>query len=272
MGKPASSSKRASEAGRPAALLGPPTADPQVSPRHLGKLQRALELVARPQPERDPPVLIWLCGPPGSGKRTLARTARDRLGDQDIEFLVAEAHGATDEILEPVLGAARELIGRLRQRELDDDRRWRDVWRHIRKRHAPALDRVLPEVDWGEEIVPYPDLDPEEERERLLDHLAGLFVRIAEHVPVVLQIDHADLLDVASQDLLLTLARIVRTRRQGLAAGLPVLPPPRLALLVTTIWITTSTWSIGLISSLASGFGSALRRSIGSYPLPEHGS
>ncbi len=217
----------------PTLLAGTPL-PPKISPRHLNKLEKALRLVLAPYREHDPAFLIWVSGGSGVGKSTLLAAVRERLAGQEIEFLAAEAFPHVAEILEPALVAARDLIARVRARAAGGDESWSRTWREILERHTPALFRVLPEIDWGEPVDPYPDLDPVHERARLIDHLAGLFLRVAERTPLVLEIEGGEHLDALTRELLLSLARVVRTRRQGQRAELPLPPPPRLAVILTT--------------------------------------
>lgn len=209
-----------------------------ISHRHLGKLEKAIVATVRPDPRQDPPFLIWITGAAGVGKNTLVDAVAHKFERKSyVEFLRGQVYPHTSEVLEPILAIARELIARLKRRaegQGKNNKRWLEVWNHITTRHAPALDRVLPEVEWGVDLIPFPDLEPEPERRRLIDHLAGLIVRAAELAPHVLHIDGAEHLDAPSRELIATLARIVRARRQALRAGLPLRPPPRLAIVLTS--------------------------------------
>ena len=220
--------------GKGTGLLGFRHSRVRLSSRHLGKLERALTSIIMNEDDQDPPFAIWISGEPGVGKTTLVdAAAREFVGD-DWEFVSTQAFPHTGEILEPILSAVRQLLFRVRRRADDGDEQWVALWNHIVDRHAPALDRVLPEMDWGEEVTPYPDVDPEHERSRLIDHLSAIFVNIGENTPVVLRVEDAQHLDEPSRELLTTCARIVRTRRHAQRAELPLPAAPRLGLIVTT--------------------------------------
>ncbi|MEM7261767.1 MAG: tetratricopeptide repeat protein, partial [Planctomycetota bacterium] len=67
-----------------------------------------------------------------------------------------------------------------------------------------------------------------------VDHLAGLFLRVAEVVPIIVHFERAEHLDGLSREFLETMARVIRTRREGRRSGLPLAAPPRLAVILTT--------------------------------------
>lgn len=202
----------------------------RVSPRHLSKLDRALRIAAQEDPAHDPPFGIWLCGESGSGKSTLVRAARTMLQDDELFFVEGEAFPGTSEVLEPILRAARTLFEDLAQSGRPEAEA---AWETIARVHAPALSRVLPEVDWGRAIESYPDLDPQRERNRLFDHLAGVFLRASEIAPVVLHLEGAEHLDGLSIEFLHTLAHVVRSRRAARRNGLAV-PSCRITVVAST--------------------------------------
>ncbi len=206
----------------------------RVSERHATKLERALRSAMRENPQHDPPFAIWMPGEPGSGKTTLVECVQDRLITDGVLFLRGEAFPGIGEVLEPVLCAARSLIKRVRELSDQFGLDWEEAWTRIVEQHAPALDRVLPEVDWGQAVEPFPPLDAWYERNRLVDHLAGLFLCVAEVVPTVVHLENADHLDGLAQEFLATMARVVRTRREGRRSGLPLAAPPRLCVILTT--------------------------------------
>ncbi|MGE3164292.1 MAG: AAA family ATPase [Planctomycetota bacterium] len=206
----------------------------RVSQRHLAKLDRFLASILETDPVQDPPYVVWVAGELGVGKSTLVCEVRERSRGVDLAFATARAHAHAGEILEPVLGLARTLIDLARSRAAAGDERWQHIWNEIVTRHAGALDRVLPEVDWGRVVEPLPSLDPEYERCRLIDHLGGIFLRVAERVPTILHIDGGEHLDALGRQLLTTLGGVLRARSKGRKARLPLPPRPRLALVLCT--------------------------------------
>lgn len=207
---------------------------PHVSQRHLAKLERAVRSIIAPHVEQDPPLAIWIAGEPGVGKSALVGRVRTLLTGAPVIFLETRCYPHTGEVLEPILAAARRLLQQVALRMRQDEPGWDAIWQQIVVRHAPALERVLPEIEWGVEVRPYPDLDPELERNRLLDHLSGLFLRVAEEVPTLITIDGAEHLDGLSCELLATLAQVCRVRHEGRRAQLPLPSPPRLGVILTT--------------------------------------
>ncbi|MFN0058526.1 MAG: AAA family ATPase [Planctomycetota bacterium] len=220
--------------GSVAGINEPMDAPARVSPRHLTKLERALRLIVDEDPVRDPPFLIWLSGECGSGKTTLVTAAEALLGPERALFLHGEAFPTATEVLEPVTSALRGLLGRMRARAEAGDTRWARAWQEVLEAHAPALTKVMPELDWGRAITPYPALESRYERSRVLDHLAGVLLSCAEVMPTVLHLENAEHLDSLARELLQTLARVVRTRQEGRRSGLPFAPPPRLAVILST--------------------------------------
>lgn len=204
----------------------------RVSPRHLTKLDRALRIAAKENPDHDPPFGIWLCGESGSGKSALVAAAKHLISDPRALFVQGEAFCGTSEILEPILRAARTLLEELQSRS-SEDTEFAGAWNKVVEKHAPALSRVLPEVEWGREIAMYPDLDPQCERNRLFDHLAGVFLRAGEITPVVLHLEGAEHLDDLSLDFLSTLAHVVRSRRVARRSGV-AMPQVRLTVVAST--------------------------------------
>lgn len=206
----------------------------RVSQRHLVKLDRFLGSILDPEPSQDPAFVVWVSGELGVGKSTLVHEVRERLSGCDVAFATARAYPRAGEILEPVLGLARTLIDLARTQAAAGDSRWQTIWQQIVERHAGALDRVLPEVDWGRVVEPYPSLDPEYERCRLIDHLGGVFLRVAEQVPTILHIDGGEFVDSLGKQLLTTLGGVLRARSKGRKARLPLPPRPRLAVVLCT--------------------------------------
>ncbi|MEM7166124.1 MAG: AAA family ATPase [Planctomycetota bacterium] len=207
---------------------------PRVSQRHFAKVEKAVRSILTPHSEQTPPYAIWISGESGVGKSTLISSVRSALHEEQLVFVEGKAYPNTSEVLEPILVAARRLVQQVMNRVRQDEPGWEALWDQIVARHAPALDRVLPEVDWGHEVKPFPDLDPQFERGRLLDHLAGLFTRVAEKVPTLIYIENADLLDPLGVDFLKALGRVCRARWEGRNAGLPLPEAPRLGVILTT--------------------------------------
>lgn len=212
----------------------PGSASPQVSQRHFAKVEKAVRTIVAPHAEQNPPFAVWISGESGVGKSTLISSVRSALHEEPIVFVEGKAYPNTSEVLEPVLVAARRLVQQVMNRVRQDEPGWESLWGQIVARHAPALDRVLPEVDWGQEVEPYPDLDPQFERGRLLDHLAGLFTRVAEKIPTLIYIENADHLDPLGFEFLKALGRVCRARWEGRSAGLPLPEAPRLGVILTT--------------------------------------
>lgn len=205
----------------------------RVSPRHRAKLQKAIHSILDPHPDHDPPFVIWIAGDPGVGKSMLIDTVCEGLGDQ-VQVLRALARPHTGEVLEPILTAARAAIEVILERVDEGVPGWTRFWEEVSAQRGPALDRVLPEVEWGVSFEPFPDLDPEYERNRLLDHLGGLFLQLADQVPIVLHVDGAHALDSLSRELLVTLAGVMRARSEGRRADLPLPQRPRLGVILST--------------------------------------
>ncbi len=209
-----------------------PTAS-RVDRRHRQKIDRALRRMLSGDPSPQIPLVLWVSGPPGSGRGTLLSELREQLSEDGVRWVRGCAYPGTGEILEPILRGVRELVAEIREKSTTDPA-WDAVWKRISDERAPALARILPEAPWGREVQPCPDLEPRFERSRLLDHLAGLVLEYAEQTPLVLQIDGAEHLDGLSRDAIETLVRVIRTRRHAQIAGLPLAAPPPLALVLVT--------------------------------------
>ena len=205
-----------------------------VDRRHRSKLERALRRMLKADTSPQVPLVVWVSGPAGCGRATLLREIQAKHEGDGVRWVRGSAYPGTGEILEPILRGVRDLITDAHALASGGHERWQDLWKQIIQTRAPALARVLPEVDWGREIVPFPELEPRFERSRLLDHLAGLVLDYADLCPLVFQIDGASSLDGLSRDAVATISRVLRTRRHGAIAGLPLPPPPPLALMVVS--------------------------------------
>ncbi|UTI64272.1 AAA family ATPase [Paraconexibacter antarcticus] len=195
----------------------------------LTALQAAVDLA-----EAGTGSLIVIRGEPGSGKTRLVEELLDRA--QDLRHLMAQAEAYT---ASTPYATFRVLLRRALGQEpdapaADVEARLRAVAREETPELEPWL--ALLGVPYGLELEPSPqvrELAPAFRRERLHDVVTAFIVARLRHIPTIVTIEDAHLMDRASTDLLAALAPrlpevpcLILTTRREVEGGFGPEPAP----------------------------------------------
>ncbi|WP_165865681.1 ATP-binding protein [Vallicoccus soli] len=187
-------------AADPAVPLPPPVAaaDPSRLVGRDGALDRLVGDALAPGPA---PRVLLVAGEAGVGKTSVVLAAAARLGAAGSLVL----HGRCDEEGILPFGAWVEALRHL-VAHLDDEHAAR-----LARDAGPELARLLPDLRRRDPALAAPDrAEPDTERWRLFEAVAGLLAELAADRPVVLVLDDAHWADRST---LLLLRHLLRTRR-----------------------------------------------------------
>ncbi len=191
-------------------LHGPPPlsfVDPAYQPPLIGReAERSLLLRALQQAQAGRGQICFLVGEAGVGKSRLLTFLLDDARWRGL--LVGQGkslEARRDEAYWPLLQALAQLLSPLRSQQLR--LLLNPLWLAIAARSLPLLSEWLPDLP-----LP-PPLAPEPDRIRTLEALTRLVLALAELTPTALALDDLQWADNATLDLLIYLARRIRSAR-----------------------------------------------------------